>query len=67
MVLLHGNLDIVAYEARTTRVSRRKHNVGRIIPDCVCRYASLPFRLNGEPGQGPDYLCAENAVHDQHE
>ena len=36
MVLLHGNLDIMAYEARTTRVSRRKHNIGRIIPDCLC-------------------------------
>ena len=32
MVLLHGNLDIVAYGARTTRVSRRKHNTGRWLP-----------------------------------
>ena len=38
MVLLHGNLDIVAYEARTTRVSRRKHNTGRYLPKegCFC-------------------------------
>lgn len=41
MVLLHGNLDIVAYGARTTRVSRRKHNAGRYLsylPDggCLC-------------------------------
>ena len=36
MVLLHGNLDIVAHGARTTRVSRRKHNAGRLLPDAGC-------------------------------
>ena len=46
MVLLHGNLDVTVIEAETTRVSHHKHNVGRMLPQCLCCRAD-PYEEDG--------------------